>query len=104
MAIGQEVAISGESLSIYLDHIVSDSRCPTGAECFWAGEVSLRVDITFLGEIANLTFTESGASATTATQDYNRYRITYHVTPYPQVNETIESKDYRLRVTVTLIS
>jgi hypothetical protein len=101
LAIGQQVSITGESLAVSFNKVISDSRCPTGVECFWAGEVSCLVDITFQGETESLVLTESGASSSPATRDFNQYRLAFSVSPYPQAGKEIPSKDYRLQITIT---
>lgn len=39
LAIGERVPLAGGSLR--LERIAADSRCPRGAQCVWAGEVTL---------------------------------------------------------------
>jgi hypothetical protein len=104
LAIGQQVSINGESLAIIFHSVLTDSRCPTGVECFWAGEVSVYIDVNYRDKTERLTITESGASSNPATQEFDQYRITYHVSPYPQAGKKIPSKDYRLQITITRVT
>jgi hypothetical protein len=103
LAIGEKVSITGESLAISFDKVVTDSRCPTGVECFWAGEVSCLVDITLQGDTESLILTEPGATSSPVTRDFNPYRIAFSVSPYPQAGKEIPSKDYRLQITITRV-
>ncbi len=43
LKIGEAVEINGESLTIDFDKIIDDSRCPTGAECFWEGQAEVNL-------------------------------------------------------------
>ena len=44
LAIGERVPLAGGSL--LLQRIAADSRCPKGAQCIWAGEVTLAFEYT----------------------------------------------------------
>jgi hypothetical protein len=100
LALNQTVIISGENLHIKFLNLI-DSRCPTGAQCIWAGEARAVIEVTD-GGAANLTLVEPGYSANNS-QTYNTYRISFRVLPYPEVNKPIASADYRLLLTVEII-
>ena len=96
---GQKVTIKGESLEIRLVKIVSDSRCPKGANCIWAGEVSSQIEITYQNQTNIMILTQSGGSD--ATSSFMTYTFAFSVEPYPELNKTINAADYRLKLTVT---
>lgn len=96
---GQKVAINGEPLAISLVKIVSDSRCPKGAKCIWAGEVSSQIEITYQDQTKSMILTQSGGSDATST--FMTYTFAFSVEPYPELNKTIKAADYRLKLTVT---
>jgi hypothetical protein len=101
LAIGQSISVTAEPLALTFAKVVNDSRCPTGVECFWAGEVSCLVDIIYQDKMENVVLTESGAYSKSANKVFNQYRIAFHVTPHPQAGIQIRSEDYRLQLTIT---
>lgn len=96
----QKVAIKGEPLEIRLVKIVSDSRCPKGANCIWAGEVSSQIEITYQNQTKSMILTQSGGSDV-STSTFMTYTFAFSVDPYPELNKTIKAADYRLNLTVT---
>ncbi len=46
---GQSASIPGEDLTVRFAEVVSDSRCPAGVTCIWAGEVELPAGDNLLG-------------------------------------------------------
>jgi hypothetical protein len=50
LGIGERVPLAGGSL--VLQRIAADSRCPKGAQCIWAGEVTLAFEYTPAGGAA----------------------------------------------------
>jgi hypothetical protein len=104
LAIGQMAVVKGENLEIKFVEVTGDSRCPTGVECIWAGEVSCLVEVTKTGtggQPQPVTRTDPGAGAgdnTTASLD--GYEVTFTVTPYPRAGKQIQQSDYRLVMTV----
>jgi len=97
--IGQTAQIQNEPLSIRFNGIAGDSRCPTGVQCFWAGEVKCDVVVTYQGSPSNMTLTQSGADQSAETT-YNEYRLIYSVEPYPEAGKQISTAEYRLILTV----
>jgi hypothetical protein len=100
LSIGQNVSITGEELGIQFIGIVSDSRCPTGATCIWQGEVTAVIDIDFGGTIHRKSLIEPGLTGTPSMSDFQEYRFTYSVKPYPALGTEIRETDYRLEITV----
>ncbi len=95
LAIGQSASIAGENLKIRFIEIVSDSRCPQGAVCIWAGEAKCRIEIEYSGVVYREVFTEPGLSPPPRT-DFQKYEITFNLLPYPQVGKETQGGDYRL--------
>lgn len=100
LAVGQSAAITGENLSIKFVEVVSDSRCPTGAVCIWAGEASCLIEITDSATTHQKVLIEPGVSSP-ARDSFNEYVLTFAILPYPDVGKQIDAKDYRLQLTVT---
>jgi hypothetical protein len=99
LAIGQSATITGEDLEIRFAKVIGDSRCPQGVECFWAGEVSSQIEITYAGSSYEKVLTQSDASATAQT-DFGDYIIKFDFKPYPKAGEKIKDKDYRLELQI----
>lgn len=99
LAPGQTVSITDASLKIKFLEIVNDSRCATGVECFWEGEVTALVEITKQNSTNRLVLTKRGSG--TGIEEFNEFEISFEVAPYPQEGKQISAKDYRLKITVT---
>lgn len=96
---GQKVLYSDESLEIRFVEVVNDSRCPTGVQCIWAGEVSVKIEINYQDQQKSMVLTQSGSSdAQTLFLDYT---IAFAIQPYPEAQKPIKAKDYRLHLVVT---
>ncbi len=100
LAVGQTATVAGEDLSIEFVEVVSDSRCPKGATCVWAGEASCLVDITTRGSTDRVTLTQPGLSSP-STATVAGYDIAFDVLPYPELGTQTDAHDYRLALTVS---
>jgi len=98
--IGQSVYITSEGMQIEFVDVTSDSRCPEGVTCIWAGEVTAKVSIRKGNLQDELVLTESGLSNGEAEVIYQGYRLIYHVEPYPEYEKTIAKNQYQLLLTV----
>jgi hypothetical protein len=97
---GKSAVITGESLKIKFVEVTGDSRCPTGVQCIQAGDVKCLMLISYFDSQSSLVFTQLGGNDIT-TQDFNVYRITFKVEPYPQSGKQIKPEDYKMVMTVT---
>jgi hypothetical protein len=70
----QTATVAGEDLSIKFVEVVSDSRCPKGATCIWAGEASCLVELTSGGATVEKVLTQSGA-ASPAADEFGVYEL-----------------------------
>jgi hypothetical protein len=95
LTIGQTASITGEDLKIRFMEVLGDSRCPEGVTCIWAGEANSLVEITYSEQVYEKVLTQPGLSGTSQT-DFNEYRITFDLNPYPRAGEEIKDEDYRL--------
>lgn len=100
LAGGQSAEITGENLSIKFIRVTSDSRCPQGATCIWAGEASSLVEITDSESTYAKTLTQPGLTEPPKT-DFKNYEITFDLKPYPQLGKEIKSEDYRLQLKIS---
>ena len=103
LSLGERENIQGEGLSIVFADILEDSRCPTGAQCVWQGQVRCSVLLTKNGSTYTETFTQMGLTADPATESALGYKFEFRVEPYPEVGKEIAQKDYRLIVKATVL-
>ena len=101
LAPGQSARIDSETMEIRFIGVTEDSRCAAGVECFWAGEVSCAVEITHNNIKDSITLTDSAGSGTSTGTDFQNYKITFTVSPYPTAGKTIAKGDYRLSLTIS---
>lgn len=104
LAIGQSAGIKGEALKVTFRDVRGDSRCPQGATCIRAGEVSVDVDFIKNGSAQSVVLTQPGLSDEYARATFEAYSITFKVLPYPRVNESITREQYRLTLIVDKLS
>ncbi|MBP4141074.1 hypothetical protein J3S90_04590 [Flavobacterium sp. P4023] len=98
--------IEGEGYHLLLKEVLTDSRCPTGVDCIWAGQVSAIVAV-----YKDSKFIEEKTMVLTKTIDaenlkwINSYlnqsqRVINSLTisPYPNVKKVIKPEDYYLEI------
>jgi len=100
LAVEQSVTVTGEDLSIKFVEVVSDSRCPTGATCIWAGEASSLIEITASGSTISKVLTQPGLTSPPK-DTVAGYEITFDLLPYPQLGKETKTADYRLKLVVS---
>jgi hypothetical protein len=97
---GAAAVVEGENLQVGFDQVLSDSRCPVGAQCIVAGEATVRVWLVKAPrgrENVELKTTTAASQAT-----YDAYRISLvTVTPSPEVGQTIRPSDYAVTLLLT---
>ena len=89
-----------QGLRITFDGVSGDSRCPTGAQCVWAGDAA-----------AGFSLEKSPESIRRTLHTSNRFERQVDVAgfvvrledvkPYPKLGETIAPADYRAVLIVT---
>jgi hypothetical protein len=104
LQIGQSAQVGQGELEIKFVKVTEDSRCPRGATCIWAGQVSCEVLITGKGYSSPLIITEPGLRDSPNKMIFKNYRLNYHVQPYPEVNKKIAIEEYRLTLTIEKVS
>ena len=102
LSIGQSASLSGENLTIKFVKVISDSRCPTGATCIWAGEASSLIKITSSESAFSKVLTQSGSSQSKTS--FAGYEITFDLQPYPELGKETKEKDYHLHLSISKIS
>jgi len=108
-ALGKEVSleidrtlkIESENLEIKFLGVASDSRCPKGTSCVWAGQVIVMVNVLKAGENFGefeLIDTNDGRVSSIQVDDYEIFLL--KVEPYPEINKTMNTKDSRITIKV----
>ncbi|MGB5942697.1 MAG: hypothetical protein WBG71_07425 [Leeuwenhoekiella sp.] len=98
-----ETPLKMRDYTIQLKKVI-DSRCPTGTDCIWAGEVKVVVDILKNGKFVeektvNLSSRSKDLLTLLHTDGFDI--IGHSVKPYPSVKEKIAQKDYKLNIIIS---
>tara|TARA_R110000868_G_scaffold26958_4_gene103144 strand:- start:2574 stop:2981 length:408 start_codon:yes stop_codon:yes gene_type:complete len=104
--ITQKECLPKKGYQLVLKQIVSDSRCPAGVNCIWAGEVKLLVSVYHDKQfIKDETVTVSGNSFQENKDWFVRYLPstkknvqTINVFPYPKEGIKIAPNEYYLKI------
>lgn len=101
LSIGQRAVIKGEELQVLFQEITGDSRCPADVNCIWQGEVTCNIEITYKGNSSQIALTQPGLSDEYAVTQYQGYKFSIKVTPYPRSGQKITPDMYRLHMIVS---
>jgi hypothetical protein len=101
LAVGQSASIEGEDLAIKFIDVVADSRCPSGVQCIWQGQVACLVEITYSGTGQQTVLTYPGLTQEPSETQFGSYQFTFSVDPYPEAGKEIEKSQYRLNLLIT---
>jgi len=94
LKVGTSTSIDGERIQIGFDSVISDSRCPRGAQCIVAGDATIRVWLA-RGSQARETRDLKTSPPDAAKTDISPYRLTLNsLTPEPTVDGTPQPSDY----------
>jgi len=100
LGVGDSATIAGENLKFKFLNVISDSRCPEGVTCIWAGEVSCLIQVTDKElKTTEVVLTAPGSSP--GNKDITGYNIAFDVTPYPKQAQVINKGEYLLNMTVS---
>lgn len=96
-----------EGLGIKFKKVLSDSRCPKGVNCIWAGEAKILIEIyngnNLLGE--ELLIVTNSSSSLPGLQKYESkvgiLNLEAHLQPYPTIGKKIAVEDYCLNLQLT---
>jgi hypothetical protein len=88
---GASVVVPGDTMHVRFSDVVSDSRCPSGAQCVWAGEATILLTAAG-GQLLSLTL-DADAEKAMATVMSTRITLVA-LKPYPSVNAPIAKGNY----------
>jgi hypothetical protein len=91
--------IDRTALVITFEAIAEDSRCPTGVDCIWAGDVSVTLRLESREAAAERVTLHLNTSAREALHGDHRVTLVA-VAPHPKAGEKIEAASYRVTLRV----
>lgn len=105
---GATACLIGGDFNLHFDQVSSDSRCPIGVQCVWAGRADVVLALATGVEtqavktqsvtLASGDMSQGGAGETT----FEGYTVRLeNVAPPAQEGKKIEQKDYRVKLLVT---
>ncbi len=86
-------------ISIMLDSVLNDSRCPTGAECIWAGNAAVRFTYTSASSKVSFVLNTISSFRTDSLIEGYRIRMT-KLSPYPVLGVAIKQSDYKAEIEI----
>jgi hypothetical protein len=91
-------AVEEGGIRIQFAAVTSDSRCPTGTQCSWAGNAEIVLELTGDGNQAAILNTNSQYQQS---YRYNDYNITLkELKPHPEVGQQIDVNSYVAVLTI----
>jgi hypothetical protein len=92
--------IPENGMYICLDSVLNDSRCPIGAECFWAGNAEIRLRY-FESNTEPVYFNLNTLLQPSSYTSFDGYKFTLiDLSPYPATGHSIEQKDYKAKILI----
>ncbi|MCF8245806.1 MAG: hypothetical protein K9J37_14520 [Saprospiraceae bacterium] len=102
LKVNQTAELSSEDWKITLLEITEDSRCPSNADCFWAGRVIAEFKVEKAGESLIKTLTDNPENDPTLSTSFTAFGHLVklnEVTPYPD-GSPIAQKDYVVEIEI----
>jgi len=91
---GESLKIENENLKIKFLSVISDSRCPEGAICKWAGNAEIKFQVNSEEIILN-TFLKPNE------KEVSGYLVKLlQVSPLPKENQQIRFQDYKCKIII----
>jgi hypothetical protein len=98
--ISETETVAGTALKVKFAEVLEDSRCPTGAQCVWAGRVRIRIEVQ-KGEDEPASYEiESGKTVSAAELDCLQISLK-SLTPHPSSGSPTNNSDYKATISVT---
>jgi hypothetical protein len=93
---GRQVTLQGGKLRIKFAAVEEDSRCPSDVTCVWAGNASVRLEVSAGGkDNQNLTLSTGHGATFVSERQYHGYKVRLvGLNPYPRSTQHIAPGDY----------
>jgi hypothetical protein len=99
LRVGRSATVAGEGLTVSFQGVPSDSRCPTGVQCVWAGNAVVQVVLSKDGKALGA---ELNTNQAPTSVDYLNYNVALvSLAPYPSSGGSISQSQYRATFVVT---
>jgi len=99
LKLGEASYIITPSITISLDSVLSDSRCPENANCVWAGNAEVRFIFSDNASEEKFTLkTNPGLKTETVIHGYRIQLV--KLTPYPNTSIVIKQTDYQAELSI----
>ncbi len=99
LRVGRSATVAGEGLTVSFQGVPSDSRCPTGVQCVWAGNAVVQVVLSKDGKALGA---ELNTNLEPTSVDYLNYNVALvSLAPYPTSGGSISQSQYRATFVVT---
>ncbi len=103
LAMGEEMGLPAEDLTVHFSSVESDSRCPTDVNCFWAGNAAVEVRLSRGGEERSVTIhTNGGPKFPRQAQAFGCTLSLRDLEPYPKSKQKIAPEDYVATLELTV--
>ena len=100
LPVGQSATVSGEDLAVKFEAVTTDSRCPRGVYCIWAGEARCELKVCYKGETSTVTLKEMGGTDGFTQTTFKDLKISFKLTPYPEAGHHPEPGEYKLVMSI----
>ena len=101
LPLGQTALIRGAELYITFIEVVNDSRCPQGAQCIWAGRVTVRIEFRDADSSGVVETDNTGLTGDPDVAVWEGHHFEFQVLPYPAVGQELDPASYCLRLSVS---
>jgi hypothetical protein len=102
--VGRTLTFKGEVLRLRFARVASDSRCPTGVECVWAGNAEVLIEASAGGARGKrtLSLNTNAGQERAAEGTYGRYTVKLvGLSPYPRSGRKIRPGEYTATLLVS---
>ena len=89
------------TMSIRMDSVLNDSRCPSGSDCIWAGNASVRILFGLPGKTDTLilnTVNNHSLKNDTIVEGY--HIVLTDLLPYPAAGSSISQREYEAGILI----
>ena len=90
--VNKEKRFPKAKLNVRFVELVEDSRCPTDANCVWAGNAKIKIRVTGSGKSQDLTLDTNGPNSSAVAMGYTIKLV--GLTPSPKSNVRINRNGY----------
>jgi hypothetical protein len=101
----QTASIKPDNLEVRFLNVIEDSRCPSDVDCFWAGQITIVVNIVKNSQnLGNFQLTKVNTFKDLAIKNFDSYTINFlRAYPYPKSNQNIKTSDYVITLAISKV-